>query len=95
MGLRDLTFDIRFIGHSVLGPVILTILKTAVTAMGGAGQVEAKIINGAPIIYNWEQSADAEDERARRALPTGEYEIGGVTEAVSILKHLTRSDMSE
>jgi hypothetical protein len=95
MGSRDLTFDILFIGHSLLGPVMPTILETAATAMSGAGQVEAQIINGAPVIYNWEHSADEESEHARRALPTGEYEIGVIAEALSLLKHLTRSDMSE
>lgn len=70
-------------------------LETAITAMGGTGQAEAQIINGAPIIYSWERSADAESVGVRRALPAGEYEVVIITEAVPILNHLTSWDMSE
>jgi hypothetical protein len=92
MGLRDLTFDILFIGHSLVGPVMPGMLETAITAMGGSGQVEAQIINGAPIIYNWQHSADAEGVDARSALPTGEYEVVIITEAIPLLNHLTWSE---
>jgi hypothetical protein len=92
MGLRDLTFGILFIGHSLVGPVMQAMLETAVTAMGGTGQVEAQIINGAPIIYNWEHSADAGGVDARRAIPTGECEVVVINEAVPILNHLTWSE---
>jgi hypothetical protein len=92
MSLRDLTFDILFIGHSLVGPVMPDMLETAVTAMGGTGQVEAQIINGAPIIYNWKHSPDAEGVDARRALPTGKYEVLIITEAVPLLNHLKWSE---
>jgi hypothetical protein len=74
---------------------MLAMLESAVTAKGGTGQVEAQIINGAPIIYNWERSADAEGVDARRALPAGEYEVVVITEAVPLLNHLTSAEMSE
>jgi hypothetical protein len=94
MGLRDLTFDNLPIGHSLLGFVMTIILENAV-AIGGAGQVEAQIIDCAPFICRWEHSANAGAEHARRARRTGKSEIDVITEAVPLLKHLTRSDMSE
>ena len=70
-------------------------LGTAVKAIGGTRQVQAQIINGASIIYNWEHYADAEGVDARRALPTGEYEVVVIAEALPLLNHLTCWDMSE
>jgi hypothetical protein len=67
-------------------------LETDVKAMGGTGQVQAQIINGAPIIYNWEHSADAEGVDARRALPPGEYKVIVISEALPLLNHLRWSE---
>jgi hypothetical protein len=41
------------VGHSFVGPFMPAMLETAVTAMEGTGQVEAQIVNCAPIIYYW------------------------------------------
>lgn len=49
----DLTFDIISIGQSLLAPVIPTTLETAVTALGGARQVEAQAIDCAPLTSNY------------------------------------------
>ncbi|AOL22386.1 hypothetical protein Ga0102493_111358 [Erythrobacter litoralis] len=92
MSLRDLTFDILFIGHSLVGPIMPDMLETAVTATGGTGRVEAQIINGASIKANWEHSAEAEGVDSRRALPTGEYEVVVMTEAVPLINHLRWSE---
>lgn len=84
MSLKDIALDILFIGHSLVGPTMPGMLENAVSAMGGTGQVEAQIINGAPLGYNWEHGAGAEGVNARDVLPSGEFEVLVLTEGLPL-----------
>jgi len=68
-------------------------LETAVTAHGWNRAGRSADHTGAPIIHNWEHSADAEDVDARRALPTAENEVVVFTDAVPVLNQLIWSEI--
>ena len=86
MTLLPLAASVVFIGHSLFGhdnPVMLDqLLDTR-----GPAQVEAQIINGAPLIYTWEHSARAEGVDARKRLQQPADAVI-VTEAVPLANHL-------
>ena len=67
MSLFSLLTDVLFIGHSLVGPTLPTVLDATLRAMGEPSVVEAQIINGSSLAYNWDNSANAEgvDAKAR------------------------------
>ena len=60
MSLFSLLTDVLFIGHSLVGPTLPTVLDATLREMGEPSVVEAQIINGSSLAYNWDNSANAE-----------------------------------
>lgn len=73
-----------FIGHSLVGPVMPTIFDTFMADQGLAMRADAQIINGSPLRYNWDNGASAEGVDARAVLPSGNYGVVVVTEAIPL-----------
>lgn len=92
MGEYSLADDVLFIGHSLVGTEIPEMLADAVRARGGTGKVTFQVINGAPLVWNWEHSAEAQGVDARAELPKGETEVVVLTEAIPLVNHITWSD---
>ncbi|AUQ75434.1 hypothetical protein [Phaeobacter piscinae] len=99
MTLADLVASVVMVGHSLFGPdnpVMLEQLLTQQPALA-AGQtgdtitVEAQIINGAPLSYNWAHADQAEGINARTRLVDG-IDVLIVTEAIPLANHLKWSD---
>ncbi|AXI45926.1 hypothetical protein C1J03_07755 [Sulfitobacter sp. SK012] len=84
--------SVLMIGHSLFGQTGPEILATSLQARAPAAQVQAQIINGAPLIYNWEHSAEAEGVDARAVLPTGQITDLVLTEALPLANHLEWSE---
>ena len=84
MTVAALLLDVLFIGHSLVGPTMPRMLQDAVAAAGGRGQVEAQIINGAPLGYNWQHGAGAEGVDARARLPSGDIGVLVMTEGLPL-----------
>lgn len=70
MSLTRLVAEIVMVGHSLIGPDLPPLLESALRHMGVTAQVEAQIINGAPLSYNWEHAANAEGIDAVSRLQT-------------------------
>jgi len=92
MGEFPLSDDVLFVGHSLVGVEIPAMLDDVVESQGGRGGVRFQIINGAPLVWNWDNSATAQGVDARAALPEGETEIVVLTEAIPLRNHLTWSE---
>ena len=94
MPQHDLDDNILFIGHSLVGPDMPRMVQAAAAAGGGTATVHAQIINGAPLVYNWQNGAGAQGVNARDVLPSGFYDVVVMTEAVPLTNHLTWSNTS-
>ncbi|MGJ5620187.1 hypothetical protein [Sulfitobacter sp. MF3-043] len=84
--------SILMVGHSLFGSAGPDMLQAALSEGQGQGRVQAQIINGAPLRYNWEQSANAEGVDARALLPEGGISHLILTEAVPLANHTRWSD---
>jgi hypothetical protein len=84
--------SVLMVGHSLFGPDGADMLQEALRAGTGEGTVQAQIINGAPLGWNWEHSAEAEGVDARAVLPKGEVTHLILTEAIPLANHLQWSN---
>lgn len=80
--------DVLLIGHSLVGPTMPRMLDGLLTTRS----VDAQVINGAPLIYNWDHGAEAEGVNARAVLPLGTYDTLILTEAVPLAGHIQWSN---
>ena len=85
-------FSVLMIGHSLFGTSGPTMLEQALLAGTGEGRVQAQIINGAPLRYNWEESDTAEGVDARAVLPDGGISHLILTEAIPLENHTKWSE---
>lgn len=81
---------IFMIGHSLFGPTNPQMLSEVLSDRNI--RVDAQIINGAPLSYNWENGGKAEGLNARRALPTGAYNVVILTEAIPLANQIEFND---
>lgn len=91
MGLFALLADILFVGHSLVGPNLPPLLESALRQMGQPSTVQAQIINGASLAYNWDHAADAEGIDGRAKLASG-ADVLILTEAQPIADQIAGSD---
>ena len=85
-------FSILMVGHSLFGFDGPDMLQAALRAGTGEGTVQAQIINGAPLRYNWAESDTAEGVDARAVLPEGATSHLILTEAVPLRNHTQWSE---
>lgn len=95
MSLFALLTDVLFVGHSLVGPTLPSMLEAALRQSDATAQVQAQIINGAPLIYNWDHAADAEGIDARARLVQGPVDVLILTEAQPIAEHVKFSATAE
>ncbi|WP_226780963.1 SGNH/GDSL hydrolase family protein [Oceaniglobus trochenteri] len=91
MSLLSTLSAVLMVGHSLIGPDQPGMLEQLLQAGGADTRVEAQIINGAPLKWNWDHSAEAEGVDARAALPGGTDALI-LTEAIPLANHLQWSD---
>jgi hypothetical protein len=95
MGLFALLTDVLFVGHSLVGPTLPNVLEAALRHAGDVSQVQAQIINGAPLAYNWDHSAEAEGVDAKARLADRPADVLILTEAQPIKGHVMFSFTAE
>jgi hypothetical protein len=91
MALAALLAKILFVGHSLVGPTLPTLVEAGLQQMGQAAEVRAQIINGAPLSYGWDHSADAEGADGRAVLATGVTDLI-LTEAIPLAGQMQWND---
>lgn len=92
MSTLSTLFALLMVGHSLFGATGPMMLESALQAGVGEGTVQAQIINGAPLRYNWDQSASAEGVDARAELPKGSTTHLILTEAIPLDNHIKWSE---
>ncbi len=92
MNLLAAAFSVLMVGHSLFGNDGPDMLQEALRAGQGEGTVQAQIINGAPLRYNWENSDKAEGLDARAVLPGAGITHLILTEAIPLANHTQWSD---
>jgi hypothetical protein len=83
---------VLFIGHSLFGPTNPQMLAQMLQIRAPETQVDAQIINGAPLKWNWSNSVDGEGVDARAVLPSGRYGTVILTEAIPLANHMKWND---
>lgn len=84
--------SVLMVGHSLFGTTGPSMLEQALLAGTGQGGVQAQIINGAPLRYNWTESHTAEGVDARAVLPEGGVSHLVLTEAIPLANHVQWSE---
>lgn len=92
MSVLAVLSKLLFIGHSLVGPDLPGMVERGLAAAGAPRTVEAQVINGAPLGYNWDHAAEAEGVDGRTALAAGGVGDLILTEAQPIAGHLQWSD---
>lgn len=92
MSLLSFLTEILFVGHSLVGPTLPPLTESALRAMGEPAQVEAQIINGSPLSYNWDHAAEAEGVNARDRLAIRGVDALILTEAQPFPGHVEHSN---
>lgn len=90
--LASTVFSIIMVGHSLFGTAGPDMLDVALGATSDEVSVQAQIINGAPLKYNWENSGDAQGIDARTVVPQGTTTDLILTEAIPLANHLQWSE---
>lgn len=81
-----------FIGHSLVGTLMPEMLNGMLDRSGIDGEVDYQVIIGSPLQYNWNNGATAQGVNARAVLPSGEYDVVVVSEALPLQTHLEWSN---
>lgn len=84
--------NVMMIGHSLVNFDMPRMLEALADDAGKTHQRGEQIIIGSPLIYNWNHSHTAQGMDARVALPTGNWNVLVMTEAVPLQNHLDWSD---
>jgi hypothetical protein len=84
-----MTDDVLFVGHSLVGRTMPRMLDALLPT---SQLVQAQVINGSPLAYNWDHGANAEGVNARAVLPSGAYGTLILTEAIPLAGHLQWSN---
>lgn len=93
--MNGVIFSIMMVGHSLFGQDGPDMLAAALQAGGATAQVQAQIINGAPLKYNWNKSDEAEGADARAVLPMGKTTHLILTEAIPLADQVQWNDSDQ
>ena len=94
MPFETLIASVLMVGHSLFGPDNPVMLQSLLRETTPTATVEAQIINGAPLSYNWEHGASAEGINARERLKEP-VDAVILTEAIPLANHLQWSNTEE
>ncbi len=87
--------SVFMVGHSLVNADMPTMLAALADDAGKQHHRGEQIINGAPLRWNWDHSHEAQGLDARVELPTGDWNVLVLTEAIPLLNHLTWSGTYE
>ena len=92
MSVFTLLAQVLFIGHSLVGPDLPRLVESGLALQGAPAEVQAQIIDGAPLAYNWEHSSEAEGVDGKKALASGQVSDLILTEAIPLSAQVTWND---
>ena len=92
MSYLTLLTDILYVGHSLVGPSLPSMVEAGLAHQGVSVEVSAQVINGAPLKYGWNNSAEGERGDAMAILPEGETSVLILTEAIPIAAQMEWND---
>ena len=92
MSVFSVLADILFVGHSLVGHTLPVMLDAALNQMNEPSQVQAQIINGASLAYNWDHAAGAEGVDAKARLAERPTDVLILTEAQPVVGAVKWSD---
>ena len=92
MSVFSVLTDVLMVGHSLFGGGLPLLTESALREMSGPSLVQAQIINGASLAYNWDNAAKAEGVDARARLAERPTDVLILTEALPIAGHVSWSD---
>jgi hypothetical protein len=92
MSLLSTIASVLLVGHSLIGHENPRMLQQLLAARGGNALVEAQIIIGSNLIWNWDHSHQAEGVNGRAMIPARKYDVVILTEAIPLENHLEWSD---
>jgi len=82
-------YDIVMVGHSLVNHNLPQMLRQ----LGPQdSSVQEQVINGSPLRWNWDNSANAEGVDARAVLAQGGTDVLIITEAIPLQDHITWND---
>ena len=79
---------VLIVGHSLVGTTMPDMLATLLPST----RIDAQIINGASLAYNWDHGATAQGVDARDLLPGGDYATLILTEAIPLADAIAGAD---
>lgn len=92
MSILSLAAEILFVGHSLVSHNLPPVIEAAWRQRGLEAEVQAQIINGAPLRFNWDNAALAEGVDARSLLPLGGTDVLVLTEGIPLAGNVTWND---
>lgn len=93
MTILSVLAEILFVGHSLVGPNLPPLLEVGLIARGQTeARVRAQVINGAPLAWQWDHSAEAEGVDARVVLATEDVDALVLTEAIPLADQVQWND---
>jgi len=94
MPFETLVASVLMVGHSLFGPDNPVMLEGLLRQTEPSAKVDAQIINGAPLSYNWEHGDSAEGVNAAERLKQP-VDAVILTEAIPLTNHLQWSNTEE
>ncbi|MEZ5798174.1 MAG: hypothetical protein R3D63_12245 [Paracoccaceae bacterium] len=91
MSFFALLAKVLFVGHSLIGPNLPGLVGAGLERLGQKAVVEAQVINGAPLAYGWDHSAEAEGVDGRLVLAGGVDDLI-LTEAIPLAGQVQWND---
>ena len=95
MSVFSVLASVLFVGHSLVGPNLPPLLEAALQQMDPPSVVQAQIINGASLAYNWDHAAKAEGVDARALLADQGTDVLILTEAQPFAANVIWSKTAE
>lgn len=92
MSILPVAATVLFVGHSLIGPQLPGLVEAALRAGGHVHPVEAQVINGSPLSWNWDHSAEAEGVDGRAVLARGGVGALVLTEGLPLAFQITWND---
>ena len=92
MSILPVAATVLFVGHSLIGPDLPGLVEAALQAGGHPVPVAAQVINGAPLSWNWDHSAEAEGVDGRALMARGGVGALVLTEALPLALQVSWND---
>ncbi len=92
MTVLSVVAEVLLVGHSLVGPDLPPLLQAAFRATGTELRVQAQVINGAPLKFQWDNAATAEGVNARAELAKGTTDVLVLTEAIPLAGQIQWND---